>query len=71
MENMEKTCFKDCHNNASVTEEKVVVSYIGCESERKTLNYGEMSDLSDGMMSENIKSFSFVREFALLRHQVQ
>lgn len=68
---MEKTCFKDCHNNASVTEEKIVVSYIGYELKRKTLNYWEMSDLSDVMMSENIKSLSFVKEFALLRHPVQ
>lgn len=68
---MEKTCFKDCHKNASVPEEKVVVSYIGYESERKILNYREMSDLSDVRMSDNIKSLSFVREFALLRQPVQ
>lgn len=68
---MEKTCFKDCHKNASVTEEKVVVSYTGYESERKILNYREMSDLSDVRMSDNIKSLSFVREFALLRQPVQ
>lgn len=68
---MKKTCFKDCHKNASVREEKVVVSYIGYESERKILNYREMSDLSDVRMSDNIKSLSFVREFALVRQPVQ